>query len=163
LKAAGALVPPQRGQSSQPGTEFAEFRRLKAPEQGYVLTVPPSVLPMPAGMRPTVLLDRDRGVAAFAIAPATARPALGTPGPDRAGWRSGPGAGRPARSQGLAAGLPGHPAGAGPVHRLRGHAPPTRRARRAGPVPTPVPAPARSRRHPRRRGDAAASLPLEVH
>src|SRR5262249_38167084 len=40
-KAAGALAPPQRGQPSQPGTEFAEFRRLKAPEHGYVLTVPP--------------------------------------------------------------------------------------------------------------------------
>src|SRR5262249_32934848 len=57
---------------------FAEFRRLKAPEQGYVLSVPPAVLPTPAGLRPTVLFDRDRGVVALATAPAVARRLLPT-------------------------------------------------------------------------------------
>src|SRR5262249_21291758 len=93
LKAAGALVPPQRGLPSQPGTEFAEFRRLKAPEQGYVLSIPPSVLPMPAALRPTVLVDRDRGVVAFATAPAAARRLLGALVLDRAAAEPGGGTG----------------------------------------------------------------------
>ena len=73
LKAAGALVRPQPGQPSRPGTEFAEFRRLKAPEQGYVLAVPPSVLPTPAGLRPTVIIEPDRGVLVLAGSPTAAR------------------------------------------------------------------------------------------
>jgi prepilin-type processing-associated H-X9-DG protein len=76
LKAAGAMVPPQPGQPSKPGTEFAEFRRLKAPDRGYVLSVPPSVLPTPAGLRPTVLVDLNRGMMALAGSPATARRVL---------------------------------------------------------------------------------------
>ena len=73
LKAAGALVPPQPGVPSQPGTEFAEFRRLKAPELGYILTIPPSVLPTPAGLRPTLMVDVERGKIALATTLPTAR------------------------------------------------------------------------------------------
>ena len=46
---------------AKPGTEFAEFRRLKGPEQGYVLAVPPSVLPTPAGLRPTIIVRPQNG------------------------------------------------------------------------------------------------------
>jgi len=73
LKAAGAMVPPQGGQPGKPGTEFAEFRRLKAPDHGYVLSIPPSVLPTPAGLRPTIVFDPERGVVAFAGSPKVAR------------------------------------------------------------------------------------------
>ncbi len=73
LKAAGAMVPPQPGQPSRPGTEFAEFRRLKGPEHGYVLAVPPSVLPTPAGLRPTVIVEPDKGLLVLAGSPASAR------------------------------------------------------------------------------------------
>ncbi len=45
LKSAGALVPPRTRRPARPGTEFAEFRRLKAPELGFVLTVPPRSCP----------------------------------------------------------------------------------------------------------------------
>src|SRR5206468_5954037 len=78
LKAAGAMVPPRDGQPTRPGTEFAEFRRLKAPEQGYVLSVPPSVLPTPAGLRPTVVLDPARKLVALGTSPALARRTLAT-------------------------------------------------------------------------------------
>ncbi|AGA25102.1 DUF1559 domain-containing protein [Singulisphaera acidiphila] len=78
LKAAGAMVPPKAGRPAKPGTEFAEFRPLKAPERGYVLTVPPSVLPTPAGLRPTVLIDIKRGRLALAGSPALARRVLPT-------------------------------------------------------------------------------------
>jgi prepilin-type processing-associated H-X9-DG protein len=76
LKSAGAMVPAVAGQPSKPGTEFAEFRRLKAPERGYVLAVPPSVLPMPAGLRPTILVDLNRRLVALAGKPDTARRSL---------------------------------------------------------------------------------------
>ena len=75
LKSAGAMVKPQPGQPVRPGTESAEFRKLKAPEQGYVLAVPPSVLPIPAGLRPTVLIEPERGVLVVAATPALARAA----------------------------------------------------------------------------------------
>jgi len=77
LKAAGAMVRPAPGVSSKPGTEYAEFRPLKAPEHGYVLAVPPSVLPTPAGFRPTILIDAERGVVAIGGSPRTARRAVG--------------------------------------------------------------------------------------
>jgi hypothetical protein len=76
LKAAGAMVPPRRGEPTRPGTEFAEFRRLKAPELGYILSIPPSVLPTPAGLRPTLLIDVERGKIALATTLATARRVL---------------------------------------------------------------------------------------
>jgi prepilin-type processing-associated H-X9-DG protein len=78
LRAAGAMVPPQPGQPVRPGTAFAEFRRLRDPEQGYVLAVPPSVVPTPAGLRPTVLVDPSRGLIALGTSPASARRALGS-------------------------------------------------------------------------------------
>ena len=67
------MVPPQPGQPSRPGTEYAEFRRLKGPEHGYVLAVPPSVLPTPAGLRPTVMVEPDKGLLILAGSPASAR------------------------------------------------------------------------------------------
>ena len=73
LKQAGGMVRPQPGQPSRPGTEFAEFRRLKAPERGYVLAVPPAVLPTPASLRPTVIVEPDRGLLVLAASPAAAR------------------------------------------------------------------------------------------
>ncbi len=73
LKTAGAMVRRQPGQPSRPGTEFAEFRRLKVPEQGYVLAVPPAVLPTPAGLRPTVIVEPGRGLLVLAGSPAAAR------------------------------------------------------------------------------------------
>ncbi len=76
LKAAGAMVPPQPGEPVQPGTEFAEFRKLKAPEFGYILSIPPSVLPTPAGLRPTLLIDVEGGKIALATTPTTARKLL---------------------------------------------------------------------------------------
>ncbi len=78
LRAAGAMVPPQPGQVPRPGTAFAEFRRLKDPEQGYVLAVPPSVLPTPAGLRPTILVNPSKGLVALGTSPASARRALGS-------------------------------------------------------------------------------------
>ena len=78
LKAAGALVPPQPGQPLRRGTEFAEFRRLKGTEQGYILSVPPSVLPTPAGLRPTILFDPVKKLVAVGTSPASARRALGS-------------------------------------------------------------------------------------
>jgi prepilin-type processing-associated H-X9-DG protein len=76
LKAAGAMVPPQPGQAVRPGTAFAEFRPLKGPEQGYILSIPPSVLPTPAGLRPTILIDSTRNLVAVGTSPASARRAL---------------------------------------------------------------------------------------
>jgi hypothetical protein len=73
LKSAGAMVPRQEGQLPRDGTEFAEFRRLKGPDQGYILAVPPSVLPTPAGLRPTLLIEPDRSVLVVAGSPAAAR------------------------------------------------------------------------------------------
>jgi prepilin-type processing-associated H-X9-DG protein len=73
LKAAGGMVRPQPGQPVRPGTEHAEFRRLKPPEQGYVLAVPPSVFPTPAGLRPTILVEPATQVLVLAGSPATAR------------------------------------------------------------------------------------------
>ena len=85
LKAAGAMVPPPPGEVARPGTAFAEFRKLKDPEQGYVLAVPPSVLPTPALLRPTVLVDPGRGLIAIGTSPASARRALGSLDP-KGGW-----------------------------------------------------------------------------
>jgi hypothetical protein len=72
LKAAGGIVRPTPGEPARPGTEFAEFRRLKPPARGYELAVPPSVLPTPASFRPTIVIDAERGVIGLAGKPATA-------------------------------------------------------------------------------------------
>ncbi|MGC8642029.1 MAG: DUF1559 domain-containing protein [Isosphaeraceae bacterium] len=92
LKRAGALVRPQPGQPARPRTEYAEFRRLKEPARGYVLAVPPSVLPTPASLRPTILVEPDKGLLVLAGSPATARRAqdslrLKAPGPPPAWGR----------------------------------------------------------------------------
>jgi prepilin-type processing-associated H-X9-DG protein len=76
LKALGGMVSPQPGEPNRPGTEFAEFRRLKAPEQGYVLAVPPAALPTPSGLRPTIIVDTKRGLLTVATSPTSARRAL---------------------------------------------------------------------------------------
>ncbi len=90
LKARGSLVPAPPG--TPPGADFAEFRKLKAPERGYILAVPPAVLPTPAGFRPTLIVDSVRGLLGLGGSPASARSALnaivltGPPAPgDRAG------------------------------------------------------------------------------
>ncbi|WP_422928228.1 DUF1559 domain-containing protein [Singulisphaera sp. PoT] len=90
LKRAGALVPARPDQALRPGVDFATFRKLKGAEQGYILTVPPAALPIPAGFRPTILLDARRGVLAVAGSPRTARQMLpafvlkgGKPDPSR--------------------------------------------------------------------------------
>ncbi len=76
LKQAGALVPARPGEPSRPGTDVAELRRIMGPGIGYVLSVPPSVLPTPAGMRPTILVDVERKLVALGGSPATAKAAL---------------------------------------------------------------------------------------
>jgi prepilin-type processing-associated H-X9-DG protein len=76
LRSAGGMVPLRPGTQAREGTQYAEFRKLKAPEHGYVLAVPPAVLPTPAGLRPTVLLDPERGLFALGGSPAAARRAL---------------------------------------------------------------------------------------
>ena len=78
LKALGAIAPAAPGGPAKPGTGFAEFRRLKDLERGYVLAVPPSVLPTPAGLRPTVIVDPGRKLVAVGGSPASARLALGS-------------------------------------------------------------------------------------
>jgi prepilin-type processing-associated H-X9-DG protein len=78
LKTAGAMVPPQPGEPSKPGTSFAEFRKLREPERGYVLAVPPAVLPTPAGLRPTMIIDPGKKLIAFGTSPAATRKALGS-------------------------------------------------------------------------------------
>ena len=75
LKSAGAMVKPQPGQPVRPGTEFAEFRKLKAPEHGYILAVPPpSLRHRPDCVRPCSF-DDERGVLVVAATPALARAA----------------------------------------------------------------------------------------
>ena len=56
------------------GGEVGEFKRLKGEENGRVLSVPATILPLAAGLRPTVLLGRKEMV--LATSPATARRAL---------------------------------------------------------------------------------------
>ena len=56
------------------GGEVGEFKRLKGQENGRVLSFPAAILPMAAGMRPTLLLGRKEMV--LATSPATARRAL---------------------------------------------------------------------------------------
>ena len=92
LRAMGGVFqgPPIEGQASKPGTEAAEFRRLKGPNPGYVLAVPPAVLPTPAGLRPTIMLGRSH--VAFAVSPDLARRALAAEGQAPA---RGPGVARP--------------------------------------------------------------------
>ncbi len=77
LKTLGSMVPsPPGDQAIRAGARFAEFRRLKGPERGYVLAVPPGVLPTPAGLKPTVLVDPARGLLALGGTPDSARRAL---------------------------------------------------------------------------------------
>ncbi len=75
LKRAGAMVPSRAGQTLLPGAEFAEFRRLPASEHGYTLAVPPAVVPTPAGLRPTILIDSEHKTLILAGSPKVARAA----------------------------------------------------------------------------------------
>jgi hypothetical protein len=43
---------------AHPGTPVVRIRRIKGAEHGYVLSIPPSVSPLPAGLRPTILLGK---------------------------------------------------------------------------------------------------------
>jgi prepilin-type processing-associated H-X9-DG protein len=65
-----ALLPPQ--------TPAAEIRRLEGVEHGYVLSVPTALLPLPAGLRPTILLGKKTLV--VGSTPAAARAALALEG-----------------------------------------------------------------------------------
>ncbi len=65
LRSAGAMVPPQPGQPVRKGTAYAEFRKLPAPDNGYILSIPPSVLTLPSGFRPTVMIDAKRNLIAL--------------------------------------------------------------------------------------------------
>ena len=60
------------------GGEVGEFKRLKGEENGRVLSVPASLLPMAAGLRPTLLLGQKDMV--LSTSPATARRALDVQG-----------------------------------------------------------------------------------
>ena len=61
-----------------PDAAVVEIERLKGRERGYVLSVPPSVVPLPAGMRPTVLLGKRTLV--VGTTPDAARKALALEG-----------------------------------------------------------------------------------
>ena len=79
LKNLGALVPPgPRDGAPKPESSFAEFRRLKGAERGYILAVPPAVLPTPAGLRPTLIVDPARKLLAIGGSPGAARRGLGS-------------------------------------------------------------------------------------
>jgi hypothetical protein len=56
------------------GGEVGEFKRLKGEENGRVLSLPASILPMAGGLRPTLLVGPREVV--IATSPATARRAL---------------------------------------------------------------------------------------
>jgi prepilin-type processing-associated H-X9-DG protein len=58
----------------RPGTTAIELRPLPGPEKGYVLSIPPGVVPLPAGLRPTVLVGKTHVV--LATSPEAARHAL---------------------------------------------------------------------------------------
>ncbi len=60
-----------RALADETGGEVGEFKRLKGEDNGRVLAVPASILPMAGGMRPTLLLGRKEMV--LATSPATAR------------------------------------------------------------------------------------------
>ncbi len=69
----------QKPVADRPGGEApAEFQPLKGIKHGYVLSVSPSVLPLPAGMRPTVVLGKASLI--IASTPAAAREALAQEG-----------------------------------------------------------------------------------
>jgi prepilin-type processing-associated H-X9-DG protein len=65
-----ALAPPQ--------TPAAEIRRLEGIEHGYVLSVPTALLPLPAGLRPTVILGKRTLI--LGSTPTAARAALALEG-----------------------------------------------------------------------------------
>ena len=168
MRAAGAMVRPQPGEPRRSGTEFAEFRRLKPPGNGYVLAVPPSVLPLPAGFRPTVIVDASRGVVTFSTSPATARRVSGALILNAVGGP--PIAGRDAVVLSQSDPTRSLPEFLAALPSLR---PDVRRRRVAGwssrPVArtaearaTPVPPGDRPRRDSRRRGDAALPVPIEA-
>ena len=80
LKAAGGVFRGRPGEPgpAKPGTEAAEFRRLRGTNPGYMLAVPPAALPTPAGLRLTILLGRSHVV--VSTSPAAAREALAAEG-----------------------------------------------------------------------------------
>jgi prepilin-type processing-associated H-X9-DG protein len=63
-----ALAPPQ--------TPAAEIRRLEGFDHGYVLSVPTALLPLPAGLRPTILLGKRTLILGSTTAAARAALAL---------------------------------------------------------------------------------------
>ena len=61
-----------------PESPAAEIRRLKGVERGYVVSMPPSLLPLPAGLRPTILVGKRTLI--LGTTPAAARAALALEG-----------------------------------------------------------------------------------
>jgi hypothetical protein len=69
-----------RAQAKGPDAPAIEFRTLKGVEHGYVLSVPPSAFPLPAGLRPTIVLGQKTLI--IGTTPETARAALALEGRD---------------------------------------------------------------------------------
>jgi prepilin-type processing-associated H-X9-DG protein len=81
---ARAQAPP----TDRPEAVYAQFRKLPAPERGYQLTIPPSVAPVPAGIRPTILIGKK--YAAISVSPDAAREALAPESDPKLAWASVP-------------------------------------------------------------------------
>jgi hypothetical protein len=61
-----------------PAGPAAEIRRLSGVKHGYVVAIPPALLPLPAGMRPTILIGKRTLILGTTPAAARAAPALET-------------------------------------------------------------------------------------
>jgi prepilin-type processing-associated H-X9-DG protein len=70
----GAFLPRGGGAPRTVETGAASFRKLPGNERGYVLLVPPAVLPVPAELRPTLLIGKSHAV--LATSPEVARATL---------------------------------------------------------------------------------------
>jgi hypothetical protein len=75
---AGAQKFLQDQAAAPPQTPPAEIRRLKGVDRGYELSVPPSLLPLPAGLHPTMILGKWTLI--LGTTPAVARAALALEG-----------------------------------------------------------------------------------
>ncbi len=76
LLLSGLLPGPPRQRDDDDSVDLrpASFQKLKGSEKGYTLAMPPDIVPMPAGMRPTILLGKNRVV--LGATPEVAREAL---------------------------------------------------------------------------------------
>jgi prepilin-type processing-associated H-X9-DG protein len=74
----GVFVPPAADRPFPPQVASAMFRKLDGPNPGYVLMVPPAVIPTPAALRPTLMLGKSH--LAVAVSPDVAAEALAAAG-----------------------------------------------------------------------------------